>query len=278
MAKNKVKGKLDAPNSTKAPLAAKILVLDLETAPVVACVWGLWKQNIGLEQINSDWYIMSYAAKWLGEKEVFQRDQRDAEDPEDDIELLTDLWHLINEADVVVAHNGKRFDIKKMNARFILRGFTPPSPYRVVDTLETVKRSFAFTSNKLAFLTDKLCKTHKKQTHGKFPGFTLWKQCLLGNLEAWDEMASYNVDDVLSLEELYFILRPWTEGHPNVAIYENTEEVKCPKCGSADVNYRGYTYTQSGRYRRVKCMSCGGWSRTRYTDNSTAVRKAALTN
>ncbi|WP_175726996.1 ribonuclease H-like domain-containing protein [Burkholderia ambifaria] len=106
-----------------------------------------------------------------------------------------------------------RFDAKKINARFILLGMPPPSPFRVVDTMLEARKHFGFTSNKLEWLTDKLCKTHKKKKHAKFPGFELWRECLKGNPEAWDEMRSYNTDDVLSLEELYLVMRPWMSGH-----------------------------------------------------------------
>ena len=48
----------------------KILSLDIETAPMVGTFWGLWKQNIGLNQIAEDWYILCYAAKWLDTEDV----------------------------------------------------------------------------------------------------------------------------------------------------------------------------------------------------------------
>ena len=43
---------------------AKILIIDIETSPIMGKVWSLWKQNVSLDQIEEDWYIMSYAAKW----------------------------------------------------------------------------------------------------------------------------------------------------------------------------------------------------------------------
>ena len=45
-----------------------ILLLDIETSPVVAWVWGLRDQNVGLNMIKEDWYVLSWAAKWLGDK------------------------------------------------------------------------------------------------------------------------------------------------------------------------------------------------------------------
>ncbi|MHA6907390.1 ribonuclease H-like domain-containing protein [Ralstonia pseudosolanacearum] len=256
---------------------ARTLLLDIETAPILANVWRTWKENVGMDQIRADWYILSFSAKWLGAKRVMYFDQSKAKDIEDDTFLMRKLHELLNEADIVVAHNGRRFDLKKINARLIVKGFPPPSPYVIVDTLEIAKRHFAFTSNRLAYLTDTLC-TEKKLAHAKFPGFMLWKECLAGNKEAWREMRTYNIQDVVSLEELYLKLRPWAEGHPNVANFDEPEHPACPKCGSENVIQKGHRHTQVGRYVRYRCNDCGGWARGRVIQNSKAQRSNLLIN
>lgn len=255
----------------------KILVLDIETAPVLGNVWGLWQQNLGLNQIKQDWYILSFCAKWLGNNEIIYEDQAKAVDIEDDYELLVKLHKLLDEADFVIAHNGKKFDIKKINARLITKGFKPYSPVTVIDTLLEVRKVAAFTSNKLEWLTETLC-TEKKLKHSKFPGFELWKQCLMGNRAAWREMRLYNVQDVISLEELYLKLRPWMEGHPNLATFDSPDEPTCPKCGGNHLNAKGYRYTVASKYVRYQCQDCGGWSRGRYTINEASVRRNLLSN
>lgn len=256
---------------------ARILILDIETAPIMAHVWRTWKENVGLEQITHDWYILSFSAKWYGSQTVMYDDQSKATDIEDDSRLMLALHALLDEADIVVAHNGRAFDVRKINARFILNGLKPPSPYKIVDTLEIAKKNFAFTSNRLAYLTDKLC-TIKKLEHGKFPGFMLWKECLKGNPEAWREMRTYNVQDVTSLEELYTKLRAWDSRHPNVDVASSSHEHACPCCGSHKIIRKGFAYTNSGQYQKYLCTACGKWSRTRYTENPTAKRKGLLTN
>lgn len=257
---------------------AKILILDIETAPILAHVWRTWKENVGLNQISHDWYILSFSAKWLGAKRVMYEDQSKAAQIEDDTDLMRKLHALLDEADIVVAHNGRRFDLKKINARFILRGMTPPSPYEIVDTLDIAKQNFAFTSNRLQYLTDQLC-TEKKMSHAKFPGFELWAQCLKGNPLAWKEMARYNKQDVISLEELYLILRPWAVGHPNIGAIEGADGHACPKCGSAEVIQKGFRFTkQGGKYARFLCKCCGGWSRGRQMQQAHGQRRQLLVN
>ena len=265
----------------KRPASPRILLIDIETAPILGYVWSLWKQNVGLNQIKEEWYILSYCAKWLHEPEIMYRDVR--ENPHSDESLMEPLWKLLDEADIIIGQNGKAFDMPKIQARLIMAGHMPPRPYKVIDTLIMAKQQFRFTSNKLEWMTGESAglTTLKKNQHSKFPGFTLWAECLKGNPEAWDEMKEYNIPDVTSMEELYLKLRPWYVGHPNLAAYVESTEVLCPKCLSPDIKQHHetpFTFTQTGKYEMYHCNSCGGFSRGRYTRNSTLKRKSLLSN
>jgi hypothetical protein len=244
-----------------------ILFIDIETSPIFGAVWKMWDNNLSLDMIKDDWYILSYCAKWAGEnKTILYNDCRHT--LEDDYDLLTELWTLLNTADVIIGHNLDKFDIKKINARFILNGFTPPSPYVTIDTLKMAKKTFNFTSNKLEYLTDKLCED-KKLKHGKFPGYTLWRECLKGNEEAWQEMKEYNIMDVISLEELYNVLKPWHPNHPVIYTPEDSDEYVCPKCGGKHLQKRGMYATKAGiKYQRYQCQECFGWSKSRFQEKT----------
>lgn len=241
----------------------RILLLDVETAPILGYVWGLWENNLGLNQMKSDWHLLSWSAKWLGEpaSKIQYMDQRKAKNVEDDKKILKGIWELMNEADVIVTQNGKAFDEKKLNARFILNGFTPPSSYKHVDTKQIASRKFGFTSNKLEYMTNKLCTKYRKLKHSKFAGFELWTECLKGNLKAWKEMEKYNKYDVLSLEELYLKLRPW-DNSINYNLYNDEISMVCA-CGSEKFERRGFFYTAAAKYQRLRCLSCGTWSRSK---------------
>jgi hypothetical protein len=239
-----------------------MLVFDIETAPILGNVWGLWQQNVGLSMILRDWFVLSWAAKWVGEDEVMYEDKRTTYNSEDDRELLESIHKLLDEADIVITQNGKKFDVKKLNARFIMNGMKPPSSYKHIDTLQIAKRHFGFTSNKLEFMTDKLCKKYKKLKHGKYPGFELWKECLVGNLEAWGEMEEYNIHDVLSLEELVFILAPWSNQIPNLDIFYDDNENHC-FCGCTEWEHSGYARTNLSKFDRFTCTNCGAEKRGR---------------
>lgn len=252
-----------------------ILILDIETAPILANVWKIWDENIGLNQIKSDWHLLSYAAKWLGEKAVIYEDQSLTAHIENDFRLLKSLHGLLDRADIVVAHYGKKFDLPAINSRLIIAGFSPPSPYKVVDTKEIASRSFRFTSNKLEFLSNTLCEK-KKLTHRTFSGFELWRECLAGNPKAWAEMKRYNIRDIESLEELYLKLRPWCNNHPNHASYFDEANPVCPKCGSDKINRNGFCCLAVGKYQRYQCAACGGWARGSQLVNTKEKRSTML--
>ena len=249
----------------------KILILDIETSPLLGNVWGLWNNNVSLNQLEKDWHIMSWAAKWYREDSVMYADQRKEKRFENDKSILKKMWKLLDEADIVVSHNGKAFDIKRLNSRFILNGMNPPSSFRNIDTKILAQKHFGFTSNKLAYLTDKLCKKYKKLSHAKFPGQELWTQCLKGNMDAWDEMERYNKYDVLSLEELYEVLIPWDDTINYTVYYE--EDV-C-SCGSTNLVKNGFYYTNASKFQKYKCKDCGA----EYRDKTNLIKKEKrLTN
>lgn len=255
----------------------RIAVLDIETSPIQSRHWSLWQQNISLSQIMDEWTVLSFCNKWLGEKAIEYKDTAGRDDIRDDSELLARLWEILDEADFVVAQNGKKFDLKKIKARMVMAGLPPFSPIIVIDTLLIAKAEFGFTSNKLEWMTQHLTKA-KKLKHKAFPGFDLWNACLDDDPKAWAEMKKYNIMDVVSLEELYLVLRGWATGHPNVAAFFPGEEARCPKCGSTKLTEKGRAHTQVGEYKRFLCGGCGGYSRSRYTLNSLAKRKSLLSN
>ena len=211
--------------------------------------------------------MLSFAYKWLEEKKTYVKALPDYPlyklDPENDLSLITDLWALFNEADIVVAHNGVAFDTKKTYARFIHHRLPPPESVHEIDTKLVAKRYFKFDSNKLDDLGDYLGVGRKLQTGG----FVLWKDCIDGNPKAWAKMCKYNKGDVDLLEKIYLCMRPYIKTHPNVALM-NKKIHNCPKCNSPKTQKRGFALTRVSRFQRWQCLSCGGWSQSTLKDNS----------
>lgn len=234
----------------------KILLFDIETSPNLAFVWGKYQQDV--IEFKEEWYLLSFCAKWL-DGETIVKGLIDypsyKKEPANDRELVTDLWKLFNEADIIIGHNGDKFDIRKSNTRFIEHWLTTPEPYKTIDTLKVAKKYFSFNSNRLDDLGRRLGVGRKVKTGG----FELWLGCINGDSKAWDLMKKYNKQDVLLLERIYLKLRPWIQNHPNVAIISSREEA-CPACRSFNLQRRGFGFTKSGKFPRYQCMDCGKWS------------------
>lgn len=237
-------------------MTPRILLLDIETAPNVAHVWGLWNQNVGLNQLQATSYVMCWAAKWYGEKKVhFARVQYENGDPVGRREMLEPIHAMLDEADIVVHYNGTRFDIPTLQKEFLLHEMHPPAPFKQVDLLKVARKEFRFPSNKLEHVARSL-KVGGKVKHA---GHGLWVACMAGDETAWKQMARYNRGDVTLLERVYDRLMPWIRNHPNHALFN--PEAGCPTCGSSHIQRRGNACSGVQVFARFQCQSCGSWFR-----------------
>lgn len=238
----------------------KILHLDIETAPKLAYVFRMWKENINPFAMESDWYMFSWRAMWDHDDVIHgQRLYGQEAIDQDDSRIMTQLWNMLDEADVVVAHNGDKFDIPSINTRFLANGLTPPSPYKQVDTLKIAKRMFKFSSNRLDYLGEFLGVGRKIDTGG----MELWVRCMKGDDEALEAMYEYNGQDVALLKMVYRKLLPYSHSAPNHGVCSETDNMKCGKCGSENIQQRGYYHTNISSFKRYVCKDCGGWNRSR---------------
>lgn len=256
-------------------MKAKILIWDIETAPIIGTAWSKYDTN--LVWVIEDWYILGYAYKWHGEREVHTVMLPDfptyKKDPKNDIELVRSLHKLMEEADITIAHNGDKFDNRKTNARILKHNLLPISQGKTIDTLKVSRKYFALTSYRLDDLAQYLNVGSKIKTDK-----TLWERCMAGDEIAWNKMRRYNKRDVNVLEKVYLKLRPWIINHPPINILTQDPE-SCPKCGSGKgFQKRGYQSTKTNRYQRVQCVACGGWSRYRVPEKIMPERRMTYVN
>lgn len=232
----------------------RILFFDIESSPLLGYAFGLYETNI-VHVIRTS-HLLSFAWKWSDEKTIHVHSLPDyplyKKDPYDDTELLKDLHALMESADIEAAHNGDRFDIKMVNARFIEKGLPAIYKQQSIDTLKLAKKRFKFTSNKLTDLARYAGIGSKKETGG----IQLWVDCLNGDKKAWKKMCSYNKHDVYLLEKIYYWLEPWSELGYNLNAYNDTSW-SCPRCNSSDIRKKSsFRFTQNGKYQRYVCKSC----------------------
>ena len=213
-------------------------------------IWGLWDQNISYKHIQQEGSVLCYAAKWLGDNKVYF-DSVNKSSPK---EMLKGIHNLLNKADALISFNGINFDVKHLNAQFLLHKMKPPSPFKNIDLLRTAKSRFKFPSNKLDYIAQRLGLGQKTEHEG----MGLWIKCMAGNKTAWRVMEKYNRQDVILTEQVYYKLLPWIKGHPNANLYHNGR--RCPSCGSPTLIKRGLVTSTVGTYIRYSCNACGTWS------------------
>jgi hypothetical protein len=272
----------------------KILVIDIETTPMIGYFWGLFDQNIGLEQVLAGWSIMAFAAKWYGEDEPMiymdQRKNLTSKNPltnalklSNDKKMVRKIADLLDEADIVLGQNSKGFDTKKINSRIKFHNSRAkkksqrieiPSSYKHLDTMLLNKKHFSDTSNKLEYMSNTYNNKYKKLDHKEYPGFKLWGAAMAGEKKVWPVIEKYNKFDVLSTEEYYTDnLRAW-DNSINFNVYREAEDTVCT-CGSKNFKLNGFSYTSVGKYRRYKCKDCGSELKSRVSE-LTKEKRASL--
>ena len=243
----------------------KILLIDIETSPNLAHVWGIWQQNVGLSQLLESSYTMCYSAKWLGNKDVYF----DSVHRNDAKKMLEGVHAMLCEADAVVHYNGSKFDIPTLNKEFLVHKMPPPPPIKQIDLLRTVRSQFRFPSNKLDYVAQRLGLGKKKDHEGHI----LWVKCMNGDKKAWKTMEEYNIQDVILLEKLYNRLTPWIKTPLNKTIMmKDRDGFVCPTCSKPSLLSKGFRYTTTGAYQRYQCKACGAHS----TDTRTVIPHAKL--
>jgi transposase-like protein len=227
-----------------------ILSFDVETIPLIAYAWGPYDQNINPEQLIKDWCLLAFSGKWMDDEKIVSEVLTPKEAVERDDERLVKLcWKMMDQADVVIAHNGRDFDIKKLNTRYLNHGLGPTTPFKLVDTLLAARSAFGLTYNKLDYIAQYLGTQRKRETD-----FQLWIDCDHGDKEALARMQEYNECDVEVLEQIYLKIRAYIPNHPKLSSY-NKVQGKCPVCLS---NYEddGIYQAPIQQYKQYRCLNC----------------------
>ena len=238
---------------TQADNKVKVLYFDLETTLAKSYHFQQWGVNLSAKQKIQESNLLSIAWAFnngdvcgdiLSKEEVLEHD---------DERLILKLWCLLDNADIVVAHNASKFDIKKANTYFLKYGLNPPSPYRVVDTLRIAKKKFALPFNNLDYIANFLNVGSKLDTN-----IDLWIECDKGNQEALDKMLEYNICDVKVLRDVHKRLLTWDNNNVNMNTY-NDDRFSCTNCGSDKVEMitNKFVHTNANKYLAYRCNDCG---------------------
>lgn len=261
----------------------KVLLLDVETSPIIAGTWSFWS-NPMQSMVFKRPMILTWSAKWLLQDEILSDKLTPKEvNDNNDKRIIDSIWKLVNEADVLIAHNGAKFDFKVLNTRFIENKLPKPSSYQFIDTLRHVKRQFRFESNRLDYIARNIFKIDGKMETPK----NLWFDAINGKYlrsggtkeiqtEALSIMEDYNREDVRVLEDVYFLIRPYIQPHPNLALLVDSDKCICPACTSDDFELVGEYLTYVNIFDQFRCKSCQSLFRTRKNTTPETIKNRLL--
>ncbi len=253
----------------------RVLLFDIETTHSIVAKFGLRDEYVPHGNVLQEAYIVCAAWQWLGERaiqavSVLDDPQRYKKTPHDDRHVVTTLHRVLSEADVVIAHNGDRFDLRWVNGRILFHRMAPLPPLATIDTLKVSRRVFMLNSNRLDFLGKHLGFGGKINTP---PG--LWIDVLRGGeqaVKAINTMVRYNKGDVKLLRQVYERLLPFIPDHFNRGLVADGDG--CPRCGSDKVQRRGVHKAMTRTYQRYQCSACAGWFRSLKADSKRVPRRA----
>ena len=233
---------------------SRLLVIDIETRPLLGYVWGTFNQNLGPSQVVDWGGMMCFAAKWDGDDDVmfYAEWERGGKD-----RMLRAALRLLDEADGVVGWNSARFDVRWIKGELHRYGMRKPTPFKSIDLMREQKREMFLYSNKLESRRRWLGKEGKVDTGG----FGLWRGCMDGDRESRALMEEYNRADVLITQEEFDTMRQggWLKSLPNASLHGGH---CCPACGSERLQAHKPYEAQTRRYALWVCQDCGTASRS----------------
>lgn len=216
----------------------------------IACAgWKVLGRDHSVECVNS-WDF----PEWL-------------EDVNDDRRVCEAICEIIWNADAVVTHNGKRFDWKFLQTRFLKHDLPPAPPIHHIDTCSEAKRALLMVNNRMqtlaTFYTDE-----EKMDH---EGWPLWVKVHGGIPRVRDEdaeqrMTEYCKQDIITLEAVFNEIRPVVKSLPNYNLFSPFKEKSCPHCGSTRLESKRYAYTKTKRKPQYICLDCRGVCHTSTSD------------
>lgn len=237
----------------------RIVLFDLETLPDFEEAMKYWvglSSYPGLTLKANITSICCAGWKVYGENPVSCINAWDfpewLDDVNDDLKLVKAIASVLEGADCVVTHNGKRFDWKFLQTRLLIHKLPPLPKILHVDTCSVAKSNLLLFNNRLNTLGDSLTSEQKMEHEG----WKLWVKTRDRDPAAMKTMEEYCKQDVLLLEKVFTRLKPFVKEIPNFNIFRDLDREGCPNCESLEIVKGGLRYERNGVMQRWSCKKC----------------------
>jgi len=223
----------------------KVLIYDIETSYNIVSTWRAgFKINIPHYAVIKERAIICVSYKWAGEDQVYNLTW---DKNQDDKFLLEQFIEVMNEADLLVAHNGDRFDLKWIKTRALFHRLPMLIDYPQFDTLKVAKKKFYFNSNKLDYISQFL------GAEGKLPtDYQLWDRVIQDKCpKALQEMLDYCDEDVRQLEKVYDVLVNWEKPKTHLGVLQGKDKLTSPISGTTNIEHVKTVATNRGTIKHI---------------------------
>lgn len=231
----------------------KILIYDIETSPILAYIWRPgYNISVSHDQIKEGQQtdIICICYKWHGQKKVYSLDW--GVNAQNSQAMIDKFTKIVESADVVLAHNGDKFDLKHINTQRVLQGKNPINWPTSEDTLKMVKKHFNFASNRL----DYLAKTFLGAGKDKM-SFQDWIDIVEHKCsKAMTKMIKYCKRDVELLDQVFSKIKPHVILKASRSLICHDTKDGCPNCGHLKSVKNGRKYLKAGVYQTHRCLKC----------------------
>lgn len=224
---------------------AKVLIYDIETSPNIGWFWASgFKKNISHDQIIKERAIICVSYKWLGEDQVYNLTW---DNNQNDKFLVEQFVEVLNNADLIVAHNGDNFDLKWIKTRALYHRIPMLPNYNQFDTLKLAKTKLYLNSNKLDYIAKFLGYEGKIKTD-----IDLWLDIVLKNdKEALNLMLDYCDEDVRQLEKVYNELKYLDNPKLHLGVLNGEVKQTSPITGSVNIKHVKVLTTNRGTIKHI---------------------------
>lgn len=259
----------------------KILIVDIETLPMLVYSWDLWNPN-SPEGIKEHPSILCIQYKWLHERDVkiisvlntlIELDIETLKPKKTNIHpsvrndkyLLVEFAKILKEADMIVTKNGTKFDMKWLNGRNMVHNLKPfPDPLHFDIELK-LKAKSKYASRKLGYVAKLFGIANKSKTE-----YQWWLDACDGKIDAIKKIIKYGKQDIVVTEALFKRIRAHFPSLLNKALYG---DLVCPSCGGDKFQSNGLRRTATALYRRLCCTLCGHWFKSSFKLNEKVKHK-----
>lgn len=246
----------------------KIVLWDLETLPNLKEVMKVYPQlsnypGLTLKASITSVICAGYMTLGADEKirciNAWDFKTRWRKNVNDDYAVVKKIAEILSAADLIVTHNGKRFDLKFLQTRLFYHGLPPLPKIPHIDTCAEGKKNLLAFNNRLDTLAGIL--TDERKTDNG--GWDLWVRVLNREPKAMKLMTDYCKQDVNVLHKIFLRLKPILKSLPNENLFAGPFAKVCPCCGSMAISKQGIRTRKTGVFQAYRCRNCYSWSQTK---------------